>query len=175
MEISAPGGAQSYSNDPNGVLSTLNTGTQGPVADTYAYYQGTSMSAPHVTGVVSLLYSLNPLLTPAQVLQILQNTVTNFPGGSTCNPSICGSGIVNAGAAVASLSGGATSTPTPTGTAAEIATRQSASTPGTTIDAIGPETFTFRELVALIAEKIGKRPETRKCPPSIWNLLWQIP
>jgi subtilisin family serine protease len=114
VEISAPGGAQSYANDPNGILSTLNTGTQGPVADTYVYYQGTSMAAPHVTGVVSLLYSLNPLLTPAQVLQILQDTVTNFPSGSTCNTTNCGNGIVNAGAAVAYVSGVATSTPTAT-------------------------------------------------------------
>ena len=100
VEISAPGGEQSFANDPNGILSTLNTGTQGPVADTYIYYQGTSMAAPHVTGVVSLLYSVNPLLTPTQVLQLLQHTATNFPGGSTCNTGICGSGIVNAGAAI---------------------------------------------------------------------------
>ncbi len=101
VEISAPGGDTHVAT--NGILSTLNTGTQGPVADTYAYYQGTSMAAPHVTGVVSLLYSLNPALTPAQVLSILQSTVTAFPGGSTCNTSICGSGIVNAGAAVAAV------------------------------------------------------------------------
>jgi serine protease len=123
VEISAPGGAQSSANDPNGILSTLNTGAQGPVADTYIYYQGTSMAAPHVTGVVSLLYSLNPLLTPAQVLQILQNTVTNFPGGSTCNTGICGPGIVNAGAAVAYVSGVATSTPTATSSITSTPTR----------------------------------------------------
>jgi serine protease len=128
VEISAPGGEQGYTNDPNGVLSTLNTGTQGPVADTYIYYQGTSMAAPHVTGVVSLLYSLNPLLTPVQVLQILQNTVTNFPGGSTCNTSTCGSGIVNAGAAVAYVSGGITPTPTPTRTATVTTTQTSTPT-----------------------------------------------
>ena len=90
-------------NDPNGVLSTLNTGTQGPVADTYIYYQGTSMAAPHVAGVASLLYSRKPSLTPAQVLAILQNNVTVFPGGSSCTTAICGSGIVNAGAAVAAI------------------------------------------------------------------------
>jgi serine protease len=103
IEISAPGGAQGYANDPNGVLSTLNTGTQGPVADTYEYYQGTSMAAPHVAGVVSLLYSRKPSLTPAEVLTILQNTVTAFPSGSTCTTANCGSGIVNAGAAVAAV------------------------------------------------------------------------
>ena len=103
VEISAPGGAQSFANDPNGVLSTLNTGTTVPVADTYIYYQGTSMAAPHVTGVVSLLFSRNPNLTPTQVLQTLQTTAQLFPGGSTCDTSICGAGIVNAAAAVNSI------------------------------------------------------------------------
>jgi serine protease len=100
VEISAPGGEQSYSNDPNGILSTLNTGTTVPVSDTYIYYQGTSMAAPHVTGVVSLMFSLNPFLTPTQVLQILQNTARPFPAGSTCSTSLCGSGILDAATAV---------------------------------------------------------------------------
>jgi serine protease len=95
VKISAPGGS-----GLDGILSTLNTGTTVPVADTYAYYQGTSMATPHVTGVVSLMFSVNPSLTPAQVLQILQSTARPFPGGSTCNTSICGSGILDAGAAV---------------------------------------------------------------------------
>ncbi len=101
VEISAPGGETSVSNT-NGVLSTLNTGTQGPGADAYVYYQGTSMAAPHIAGVASLLYSRKPSLTPAEVLTILQNTVTNFPSG-TCNTAICGRGIVNAGSAVAAV------------------------------------------------------------------------
>ena len=142
VEISSPGGAQNFANDPNGILSTLNTGTQGPVADTYIYYQGTSMAAPHVTGVVSLLYSLNPSLSPSQVLQILQNTVTNFPGGSTCNTSICGSGIVNAGAAVASIAGGATKTPTATTTATTTPTRTATATATSTRTATPTATST---------------------------------
>ena len=100
ISISAPGGAQSGPNDPNGVLSTLNTGTTVPITGTVAYYQGTSMATPHVSGVVSLLYSLNPSITSAQVLQVLQNTITPFPGGSTCSTSLCGTGILNAGNAV---------------------------------------------------------------------------
>jgi serine protease len=103
VEISAPGGAMDYTNDSNGVLSTLNTGTKGPVAGTYVYYQGTSMAAPQVAGVVSLLYSLKPSLTPAEVLAVLQSTVTPFPSGSTCNTANCGPGILNAGAAVAAV------------------------------------------------------------------------
>jgi serine protease len=103
VEISAPGG-----DDVDGVLSTLNTGTTTPVAsptgDTYVYYQGTSMAAPHVTGVVSLMFSINPSLTPAQVLSILQSTAHAFAVGSVCNtPNTCGAGIVNAAAAVAAV------------------------------------------------------------------------
>ena len=94
VEISAPG---------TSVLSTLNTGTQGPVADTYQFYNGTSMATPHVAGVASLVLSLNPTLTPNQVLQILQSTALTFTIGSTCNTSICGRGIVDAGAAVRSV------------------------------------------------------------------------
>jgi hypothetical protein len=101
VKISAPGGEQYFENDPNGILSTLNTGLKGPVADTYINYQGTSMAAPHVSGVVSLLFSLYPNLTPAQVLQILQSSAKAFPSGGVCNTSKCGAGIVNASAAIA--------------------------------------------------------------------------
>jgi len=100
VEISAPGGSMSSSNDPNGIFSTLNTGTTHPVSDTYGYYQGTSMAAPQVTGVVSLMFSVNPSLTPAKVLEILQSTAKSFDRGGNCNTSICGSGIVDAAAAV---------------------------------------------------------------------------
>ncbi len=75
VEVAAPG---------NSVLSTLNTGTKGPVADNYIYYQGTSMAAPHVAGVVSLILGLRPGYTPAQVLARLQSTVRSFPAGSSC-------------------------------------------------------------------------------------------
>ena len=100
VEISAPGGDTS-SDAANGVLSTLNTGTNGPVADSYAYYQGTSMAAPHVAGIVSLLFSIKPNLTPAQVLTIIQLSVTPFPSGSNCTTTSCGPGIINAAAALA--------------------------------------------------------------------------
>ena len=100
VEIAAPGGEQYYSNDPGGVLSTLNTGTTTPASDTYIYYQGTSMASPHVAGVVSLMTSVNPYLSPDQVRQLLQSTAKAFPGGSSCNTSICGSGLVDAYAAV---------------------------------------------------------------------------
>ena len=107
VEIAAPGGDALLGKT---ILSTLNSGTTTPVAspqgDTYASYQGTSMATPHVVGVVSLMLSVNPSLTPAQVTSMLQATATPFPAGSTCTGSTCGAGIVNAAAAVAQANGG---------------------------------------------------------------------
>lgn len=96
VEISAPGGESGS----NGVLSTLNSGTTVPVSGNYVYYAGTSMATPHVAGVISLMFSIDPTLTPDEVLSILQSTAKPFPAGSGCTTSICGSGIVNAAAAV---------------------------------------------------------------------------
>lgn len=101
VALSAPGG-EAFSNfDPNGILSTYNTGTTSPATDTFAYLQGTSFATPHVAGIATLMLSVNPNLTPAQVRSILQSTARIFPPGSSCNTSLCGAGIVNAAAAVA--------------------------------------------------------------------------
>ncbi len=133
VEISAPG---------VNVLSTWNTGTTTPGAAAYTRKSGTSMAAPHVSGVVSLMLSRNPSLTPAQVLAILQRTARRFPPGSTCTTSLCGSGIVDAEAAVRAAgdavptptstptaTSASTPTPTPTPTSASTPTPTSASTP----------------------------------------------
>ena len=102
VEVAAPGGDIRVSS-ANGILSTLNAGSNAPGADSYAFYQGTSMATPHVVGVVALMLSAKPTLTPDQVSSILQSTARVFP--ATC--SQCGSGIVNASAAVdAALGGG---------------------------------------------------------------------
>jgi serine protease len=103
VEIAAPGGEQYFFNDPNGVLSTLNAGLTGPGADNLVYYQGTSMAAPHVAGLASLLLGEQPALTPAEVLDILQTTARDFPAGSNCTPAKCGTGIADAYAALSAL------------------------------------------------------------------------
>jgi serine protease len=107
VEVAAPGG----SGGANSVLSTLNAGSRGPGADSYALYNGTSMATPHVAGVVALMRSVNATLTPDQVTSILQSTARAFP--AAC--SQCGSGIVNANAAVDAALGGPP--PPPPGTA----------------------------------------------------------
>lgn len=97
IDIAAPGGETL--NLANGILSTSNSGTTSPNLDNYEYYQGTSMATPHVAGVLALIYAANDKLTAAQANQIILNTVRTFPTG-TCNTSLCGAGLLDAGAAV---------------------------------------------------------------------------
>lgn len=96
VAISAPGSS---------ILSTLNTGTTVPAADTYALYSGTSMASPHVVGVVSLMLSMNPSLTPMQIKTMLQSSARAFPTGTgaDCTTTVCGAGIVDAAAALAAV------------------------------------------------------------------------
>ena len=92
VAVAAPGGDGAW-----GVLSTLNSGRSGPLADTYALYQGTSMAAPHVAGVAALMLALNTNLTPDVIAAQLKSTARAFPASCTG----CGAGIVNAAAAAA--------------------------------------------------------------------------
>ena len=96
VDVSAPGGESGS----NGVLSTSNTGTQGPVSDSYAYMQGTSMAAPHVAGVAALMLAISPTLNITQTETILKLTAKPFGTGHTCHIFSCGAGIVNAHAAL---------------------------------------------------------------------------
>jgi serine protease len=100
VDLAAPGG-DVRSSGANGVLSTLNSGSAGPGADNYEFYQGTSMASPHVAGVVALMLSKNSALTPDEVETRLKGSTRAFP--ATC--SQCGTGIVNANAAVDAAAG----------------------------------------------------------------------
>jgi len=102
ITISAPG---------SGIVSTLNSGQTTPGSESYATYDGTSMAAPHVAGVVALIQSVsNPAKTPAQIKALLTSTARAFP--STPSQPI-GAGIVDAAAAVAAATGGTGPGPDP--------------------------------------------------------------
>lgn len=103
--IAAPGGS-GYSEaclggvQCGGVLSTLNDGKTTIGSPAYGYEAGTSMAAPHVAAVVALVKALHPTWSPSQITAVLRATATKFPAAAKCNSTKCGTGIVNAGAAV---------------------------------------------------------------------------
>ncbi|WP_186215549.1 S8 family peptidase [Burkholderia gladioli] len=97
ITLSAPG---------SNILSTSNTGTTSPGSDTYQLNSGTSLAAPQVAGVVSLMLTRNPNLTPAQISQKLAATARPSQiaatTASSCTAMAPGAGLMDAGAAVAS-------------------------------------------------------------------------
>lgn len=107
IDLTAPGGEVRDETDPpgsrtkpqDGVLSTLNAGTTAPGAESYQTYMGTSMAAPHVAGIAALLLG-EQALTPAQVEATLKATTRPLPGACAGG---CGTGLVDAAAAVAAL------------------------------------------------------------------------
>ena len=105
------------------LITTTNSGTQGPLLDTYSDGTnptlGTSFAAPLAAGTVGLMLSVNPGMTPAQVRVALQSSASSFvssgadPGVTTCRApdfltqiecycttSTCGAGMLNAALAV---------------------------------------------------------------------------
>lgn len=105
--LSAPGGDESVGSAEaplsRGLIIT--TGVDGSNIPGYVLSGGTSMAAPIVAGVVALMYSMHPNITPARVRTILTKSVKPFAAGSNCSISGgCGAGIVNAQMALARTS-----------------------------------------------------------------------
>lgn len=67
----------------------------------YTYASGTSLATPFVSGIVGLIYSLNPNLTPDKVQQALQNGAKDI--GATGKDSETGYGRVDAYRTLTSL------------------------------------------------------------------------
>lgn len=119
INIAAPGGYGGspsaddiFSTTPNYPFYLEKEG----VSRTYGYMAGTSMAAPHVAGVVALMLSLNPELTPSQFRQILEQTADDK--GSPGRDNDYGHGRINAQRALESVEiapviSGFTQTPTP--------------------------------------------------------------
>jgi len=91
VDISAPGGETIYYST-RGILSTI-------TGNSYAWYQGTSMACPHVSGAAALIISYahrNGLtLTNTELKTILQNTADNHYGVNPSYTNKLGSGRLN--------------------------------------------------------------------------------
>ena len=116
--ISAPGGGcgtqsvsciPGYTADGPAVYSLGNSGTSTPVADSAALKYGTSMAVPHVVGTIALMLSVNTTLTRSDITSMLRSSARPFPANSACqlstNLGLCGAGLLDTRAALASVSG----------------------------------------------------------------------
>lgn len=108
IALAAPGGGGSVDGATDGFIwSTLNKGLTVPEEPDYVGYEGTSMAAPHVAGVVALVISAVkqaglPVLSAEQIRTLLVDTARPFP---VAPDEAIGAGIVDAEAAVAKASG----------------------------------------------------------------------
>lgn len=88
VDVSAPG---------VGIVSTLNAGTTVPGADSYVYYNGSSMAAPHVAGLVAMMRSKpSPDCTPGVCEAIIKANTKPFAPPPPPPPTLSGTGIINA-------------------------------------------------------------------------------
>jgi serine protease len=97
VDIAAPGGETNAPDGTYGIFSTVCdfTALPSPCTPGSARYFGTSMAAPHVSGVAALLLAQDPSLTPLQLRSRLLTYSTPI------SPSMqIGPGIVNARAAL---------------------------------------------------------------------------
>lgn len=98
ITIAAPGG-QGYDGDADDILTTSNSGWDGPAAPNFYEAAGTSMSAPQVSGAVAILLSHaaargNCGLSPLQIRSLLINGARPFPVAQPADKRI-GAGILD--------------------------------------------------------------------------------
>jgi serine protease len=99
VDLSGPGGDGDDITD--GVLTLWNIGRTTPVADRVAFIQGTSFTTAQTSAVAALMWAANGSeLTPGMIQEILRRTTRAFPD-SSCDTSTCGTGILDADAALA--------------------------------------------------------------------------
>jgi serine protease len=116
IDLVAPGGDTDVDlngdGNPDGVLQQTFRGD--PTQFNFYYYEGTSMAAPHISGVAGLLFARNPAATASQVRQAMETTALDL--GPAGRDNEYGNGLVQAANALAAIGGPQPVTPTPTPT-----------------------------------------------------------
>jgi serine protease len=103
IAVAAPGGDSTDKNGdgyPDGVLSTCGDDSSGSIEMGYAFYTGTSMAAPHVSGVVALMKALYPGLTPDRFESLLVGGYLTQDLGDSGRDDYFGYGLIDAYKAV---------------------------------------------------------------------------
>lgn len=109
IDVAAPGGdntvdlnADGY---PDGILSTRGDDTSGTIVMNYGFSQGTSMAAPHVTGVAALMKAVWPQMGYNEFNGLLRTgSITDDLGGPGRDDDY-GFGLLNARKAVLAAQG----------------------------------------------------------------------
>ena len=113
IDSAAPGGDNTADINvdgfPDGVLSTCGNDTSGAIEFVYCFFQGTSMAAPHMAGIVALMKAIYPTLAPEELDILLISGSITEDLGPTGRDDQFGHGLIDAfGALVAAqnLAGG---------------------------------------------------------------------
>ena len=113
-DFAAPGG-EGPNGDNRPILIATNDGYIEPEpASSHRFTTGTSIAAPLVTGVISLMLSVSPDLSNAEISALLKSTARRFPNeldlieeperlfsdNVPCTAQTCGAGLIDAASAV---------------------------------------------------------------------------
>lgn len=142
------------------ILSTYSCLAAGDCTSTwYAWMDGTSMSAPHISGVAALLLEADPSLTDSEIKVAMYSTATPASACSectrytgrgdcrrqqeiTCTQDIIGAGIVDAYAAYQAVVTPTTTTTLPPTTTTTLPPTTTTTLPPTTTTTLPPTTTT---------------------------------
>jgi len=101
VDLSAPGG-----DTGSQIISTVDRGTTTAIGPGYAAYRGTSMAAPHLSGVLLIARGYDPLTPSDALYEVLFNNLAPFvsaSGSYACSVGYCGNGALDAGLFLAAL------------------------------------------------------------------------
>ncbi len=111
IDIAAPGGETSVDLNADGyadgVLSTAADDSNN-LQYNYVFYQGTSMAAPHMAGVVALMKAVESTLTPSQLDTLIASGMITEDLGTAGRDDLFGHGLIDAYKAVTEMQGGIT-------------------------------------------------------------------